>query len=301
MRILVIGADGQLGSDLVSVFSRAGHEVEPSVMDDLDITDREAVARRITASKPHVTVNTAAYTHVDRCESMDEEAFRVNALAVRWLAEACRATKSALVQFSTDYVFDGAKRQPYVEDDPPNPLSAYAISKLAGECYARYTEQHFIVRISGLYGRVPSKIKGYNFVEKMLQLADERPSLSVVHDEVLTPTFALDVARNLAVLIPTGAYGTYHMTNNGQCSWYEFAQEILRLAGKTTPIVPIVAASWDSPARRPPYSVLENRNLARMGLDQMQHWRQALAEYMQMRSHALHSQPPGGENRAVPA
>lgn len=280
MRILVIGADGQLGTELVEVLAAAGHEVDASVIADLDITQAAAVHDRLRSTRPAVVINTAAYHHVDRCESTDELCFRVNAIAVRTLAEGCEQAKAALVQLSTDYVFDGAKCAPYVEDDLPRPQSAYAISKLSGEHYARYTERCYIVRTSGLYGRVPSVVKGYNFIEKVLQLAGEKDEVPVVDDEILTPTYALDLARNIALLVETGVYGTYHITNNGSCSWYEFAREAYRLAEIATPLRPIPASTWASPARRPGYSVLDNRNLRRLGLDRMRPWQEALADYL---------------------
>lgn len=283
--IVIIGAEGQLGRDLQSELAPLG--AKPLRHPELDVTDRGAVegvlSRLGLKDEPSWIVNAAAKTHVDRCESEDTDAFRVNALGARYVAEACARLGVRLVHVSTDYVFDGSKHTPYTEKDTPRPINAYGVTKLAGEHYVRYAlADHYIVRTSGVYGTSPCRGKGgQNFVDKMLQLASEGGELRVVDDEVLTPTFAEDLARQIRGIIekPPPA-GVYHATNDGQCSWFEFASEIFRRAGVRASLRPVAASEWQAPARRPSYSVLANEALRRAGLDMMGPWQDALARYL---------------------
>lgn len=281
-RVVVIGATGQLGSDLAEAFGT--ETVTGLAHEDLEIGDAEAVREVLGRLRPDVVVNSAAFHNVPRCESEEERAFALNAVAPRNLARTCTALGARLTHVSTDYVFDGAKRAPYVEDDRPNPLNVYGISKLAGE-YAVLNEggNHQVVRSSGLYGVRPCRAKGGNFIDTMFKAARERDEVRVVNDEILTPTFTADLAAQIRVLALDGPAGLFHATNQGCCSWFEFARAIFDLGGLTTPLVATTVKEFQSPVRRPFYSVLENAALAGVGLDRMRPWREALEDYMRRR------------------
>ena len=227
-------------------------------------------------------VNTAAMHHVENCEGEPEKAFHVNALGPRNLAIVARDLDAALMHVSTDYVFDGSKGSPYIEQDNPQPLSAYGITKLAGEHFVRATtSRHFVIRTSGLYGKSPCRAKGgLNFIELMLKLAKERGEVSVVDDEVVTPTSTAELARQMVRLSRSDCYGLYHATAEGSCSWHEFAREIFAVTD--TPVRLKVAAPGAFPAKvaRPKYSVLENRALKSRGLNLFRSWQDALHEYL---------------------
>ena len=283
MKTLLIGADGQLGTDLCKIYPP--DELLPLTIKDLDVCDYDGVRRIFREHKPDVVINTAAFHRVDECEEVPEKAMEVNALAVRNLAIVCRDIDAILVQFSTDYVFDGEASRPYTEEDAPRPVSAYAISKLAGELYVRYLwEKHFVMRLCGLYGVVGSMEKGTNFVETMLKLAKEGKDISVVADQTLTPTYTRALAPFIKALVETKRYGLYHMTAEGGCSWYEFAQAIFELSGLKVNLSPTTSAVYKTPAKRPAYSVLENANLKKIpGISPMPHWRDALKDYLEER------------------
>jgi dTDP-4-dehydrorhamnose reductase len=280
--VVVIGATGQLGSDVVAAFRP--ERVTGLAHEDLEIDDPEAVRAVLGRLRPEIVVNTAAFHNVPRCESEAARAFAVNAIAPRSLAETCAALGARLVHVSTDYVFDGAKRAPYVEGDRPNPLNVYAASKLAGE-YLVLNDggNHQVVRSSGLYGLRPCRAKGGNFIDTMFKLARERPEVRVVNDEVLTPTFTADLAEQIRVLALEGPSGLFHATNQGSCSWYEFARAIFELGGLETPLAPTTVEEFKSPVRRPLYSVLDNAALRAAGLDRMRPWLDALRDYMRQR------------------
>jgi dTDP-4-dehydrorhamnose reductase len=279
---VVIGSTGQLGSDLVEAC--AAEAVTGLAHEELEIRDPEAVQATLARLRPDVVVNTAAFHQVPRCETAQADAYAVNAIAASHLARSCAALGARLVHVSTDYVFDGAKRAPYVESDRPNPLNVYGISKLAGE-YAVLNggADHQVVRSSGLYGVRPCRAKGGNFIDTMFKLARERDEVRVVNDEVLTPTFTADLAAQIRVLALDGPPGLYHATNQGSCSWYEFARLIFDLGGLTTPLRPTSVKEFAAPVKRPFYSVLDNAALRAAGLDRMRPWREALTDYMRRR------------------
>lgn len=288
MNILLIGVLGQLGSDLKKAL--CGHELVCVDKEELDVCDRAQVEAAVRENHPSLVINCAAFHRVDECEDAPEAAFAVNVLGVRNLAMAVRQTGAALMHFSTDYVFDGPERRPYVEADPPSPRSVYAVSKLAGEFMLRATwPRHFIVRTCGLYGYAGSREKGTNFVETMLRLPGERP-IRVVDDQICTPTSTLELSRAVARLIETDRYGLYHLTSGGGCSWYEFASAIFELSGLRREVVPVASAAFPMKAKRPDYSVLDNANYRAAGFEDMRHWRDALAEYLRCRA-AAHSGP----------
>jgi dTDP-4-dehydrorhamnose reductase len=286
MRIVVIGADGQLGSDIVAAGREGGHEVISLTIERMDIADGGQVRRTLADIRADVIINTAAMHQVEKCEADPARAFAVNAMGARNLAQAADAGGARLVHISTDYVFDGSKGTPYLESDCPLPLNAYGNSKLAGELFVRAgAARHYVIRVSGLYGKSPCLEKGgLNFVDLMLKLSREREEVRVVDDEVLTPTATVEVARQLLRMIRDGAEdGLYHATAEGSCSWYEFAREIFRLSG--SPVKLNKAGPGEFPAKvpRPSYSVLENGNLKRQGLNGMAFWKDALAEYLRQK------------------
>ena len=282
---MVIGATGQLGSDLVRTFDQPGELVALSTR-DVDILDAERTRSILEALQPTCVINTAAYNLVDRAEDDGRSAFALNAEAVGTLAAVCQAAGARLVHFSTDYVFDGAKRTPYLETDSPQPVSVYGQSKLAGERLAlERCERSVIFRVCGLFGLAGSLGKGKgNFVETMLRLAREGRPLRVVSDQVLCPSYTLDLARKVWKVLPKVAHPIYHLTNAGQVSWYEFARRALELAGLTADLTPVTAAEYGARARRPAYSVLAHAHLAALGEDDLRPWDAALPAYVAERS-----------------
>ncbi|MCX6566385.1 MAG: dTDP-4-dehydrorhamnose reductase [Candidatus Aminicenantes bacterium] len=281
MRIAIIGADGQLGTDLVSALK--GQDVVPLFWPEFDVTRAEAAAEVLSRNRPDTVINTAAFHRVDECEDRADQAFAVNAIAVRDLSRTCRTIGAVLVHFSTDYVFDGEKRKPYLEDDRPGPLSVYAASKLAGEHFVRaYAERAFVIRTCGLFGKTGCLEKRRNFIGTMLYLASSRRDpIRVVNDQFVTPTSTVELAARVAELIKTDAYGLYHMTAEGSCSWSEFARAIFELSGgDPSVVVPVDSASFGAKAKRPAYSVLENARMKTIGLTPFSYWRDALSAFL---------------------
>ena len=286
MKVFLIGVDGQLGSDIREYFTCKQIEVQGLIgLKEIDICDYEGTSQLIEDSSTDLVINTAAFHNVDLCEDKVEDAFRVNVAAVKNLASICRKLDIPLMHFSTDFVFDGGKNNPYIETECPGPRSIYAISKLGGEGVVQYMlEKYYLVRLSGLYGHSGCTGKGnINFVETMLKLAKDSKKVRVVDDQVLTPTSTRDVAEKLYELVQKGKYGLYHMTNTGECSWYEFACEIFRLSGNKVDIEPITSQELGAKALRPAYSVLDNKNLRDAGIKDMRDWKQALKEYIENR------------------
>ena len=282
MKIAVIGGNGQLGTDVMSAFASNGDEVSSLTHADIEISDLSSVSRALEDIQPQVIVNTAAMHHVENCEREPEKAFAVNALGPRNLAIVARDLGAVLMQVSTDYVFDGSKGSPYIEEDNPLPLNAYGITKLAGEHFVRaMAAKHFVIRTSGLYGKNPCRAKGgLNFIELMLKLAKERGEVRVVDSEMVTPTSTAELAQQMVQLSHSDCYGLYHATAEGSCSWHEFAREIFAITD--TPVRLKVAAPNEFPAKvaRPKYSVLENRALKSRGLNAFKPWQDALHKYL---------------------
>lgn len=284
MRILLIGAAGQLAQDLLPVLQKRGHAVTAVRHEELEICSAEAVRQAVAEVRPEWIINTAAFHRVDDCEDQGEKAFAVNVMGVRNLAQAAEEAGAALAHFSTDYVFGGEKRTPYTESDLPQPLSVYAMSKLAGEFAARhYCSRHFVIRTCGLYGMGGSRSKGGNFVEAMLRLAAQGKTIRVVADQIVTPTSTADLAERLMPLLESERYGLYHMTSTGECSWYDFAGEVFRLARVSADLQPTDSKSFGAKARRPGYSVLDNCAMRAAGIVEFRPWKEALAEYMRRR------------------
>jgi dTDP-4-dehydrorhamnose reductase len=283
MDIALLGANGQLGTDLHRALE--SHKVVPLTIDDFDVTDHVRTREVLTGLRPQAIVNTTAFLRVDDCEAQAETAYAVNAVSVLNMVRIANDLDAVFVHFSTDYVFDGTAHHPYTEDSQPFPLSVYANSKLAGELLVRaYAKKYFLIRSSGLYGRAGSMGKGGNFVETMLGKARRGDTIRVVNDQTLTPTYTIDLAKQVSIMLSTQHYGLFHATNEGSCSWFEFAQAIFELAGVDAKLSPTSSSEYKAAAARPAYSVLENARLKSLGLNRMREWREALAAYLRDKS-----------------
>ena len=284
MKVLLIGAKGQLGSDIVAAW--AGCDLIPLTHDDIEVTDRESVRAAIESRSPDLVVNTSAFHNVDLCESESERAFATNASGALHLSDVCKATGAALMHVSTDYVFSGNAGRAYTEADAPDAINVYGVSKAAGEQLIRSRlERHYIVRTSGLYGVAGSSGKGGNFVERMLELWRAGQDLKVVDDQATSPTFTADLASKMLRVAQSGRHGTYHVTNSGPASWYEFARAIFDEVGADVRLAPTTTAAFASKAVRPAYSVLANDALAAAGIAPMRPWREALRDYLGRKGH----------------
>lgn len=286
MHILLIGANGQLGSDLTKTLTDV--DLAPLTHWDVDICEPVGLRETLRRHAPDVVINTAAYHKVDECEINVEKTFAVNTHGVRNLALACKEQDCALLHMSTDYVFgsDTERRTPYTETDPPSPINVYGIAKLAGEYFVRYIlDRYWIVRSQWLYGVAGASGKGGNFVELMLRLAREGRDIKVVDDQVGSPTYTVDLARKITQLIKTEHYGLYHITNRGACTWYQFACKIWDLSGLSPNAEPTTTAAFGAVATRPAYSVMDNKALRAIGLDDMRSWEEALGDYLEEREH----------------
>jgi dTDP-4-dehydrorhamnose reductase len=282
MRVAVLGGNGQLGTDLVRAFAENGDEVVSFSHAEIEVAALASVKEVLERAQPAVIVNTTAMHHVENCEIEPEKAFAVNGVGARNVATVARDLGAALIHVSTDYVFDGEKESPYEEDDCPRPLNVYGNTKLAGEYFVRCVlDRHFVVRTSGLYGKSPCRAKGgRNFVDLMLKLAKERGEVRVVDSEWVTPTSTRELARQIVALSRSSAYGLYHATAEGACSWFGFAREIFAMTN--TSVTLKVAGANEFPAKvpRPKYSVLENRGLKIQGLNTFSTWQEGLREYL---------------------
>ncbi len=288
MRVALIGASGQLGSDLLPRLREAGHEVIPLRHADIEITDATNVAEVLNPLPLDLVINAAAYNLVDRAEDEPDVAYAVNALGPRNLARLCEAHGWRLLHISTDYVFGGdpiPPARPWTESNIPQPGGSYAISKLAGE-YFVHAEclRNFVVRTCGLYGLAALRGAGKgNFVETMLRLGRDRKQLRVVDDQRCTPTATSDLADALVRLIETDAFGLYHATNSGSLTWCEFAREVFRLAKLEVEITPITTAEFGAKAHRPHFSVLDSRKLTSVIGGPLPDWHEALTGYLASR------------------
>jgi dTDP-4-dehydrorhamnose reductase len=284
MRILVTGAAGQLGRDVVRAAQRAGHEVSGYDRRQLDITESDALKRAVDADRPQVVINCAAYTDVDGAEADPDGAMEVNAIGAGRVAAAAERASALVVHVSSDYVFDGRRGQPYLEDDEANPLSEYGRSKLAGEhAVAEASRDHAIVRSSWLFG-----LGGRNFVETMLRLADERGEVAVVTDQVGCPTWTGHLAEALIEICAGPSRGVCHLAADGECSWHAFAVEIFRQGGVECELREQRTAELGRPAPRPAYSVLRSR---RSDTPRLPHWVDGLSGYLAQRAAAASGQP----------
>jgi dTDP-4-dehydrorhamnose reductase len=279
-RVLITGGNGQLGSDLTEqLVGRA--EVRSTTHADLDIADDDAVARVIDEFEPDTVINCAAFHNVDLCEREEELALRINGVAVKRMAERCAQAGAKLAHLSTNYVFDGRRREPYAEDDAPNPRSAYAISKLTGEYAAlSYEPNALVIRGSGLYGLYGSGAKGGNFITRVLQRARDDGEVTMVRDQRLQPTYTHDLAEALLYALESDASGLLHLTAAGDCSWLEFSEAIFEIAGASPNVKAIDTTPRPGVADRPLNGVLARPRADELGIPQLRHWREALEDYM---------------------
>jgi dTDP-4-dehydrorhamnose reductase len=280
LKVAVIGSTGQLGQDLMRVF---GEEAVGFAHEDLDVTDEESVASAVRSAEPDWVLNTAAFHRVDDCETNPTLTFAVNATGALNVARAAAAVGSGVAFFSSDYVFGGQDRgrnNPYEEGDTPHPLSVYGVSKVAGEqLVMQANPRHLVVRSAGLYGTATSR-KGWTFPELMVNKARNEGALRVVTDQVLSPTFTADLAGKAKELIEQDAVGLFHLTNAGECSWFEFARGALELAGVDAKMEQISTEQMNQRARRPPYSALDTTRLEAVGLEPLRPWKEALSDYL---------------------
>jgi dTDP-4-dehydrorhamnose reductase len=289
---VVFGAAGQVGVELVRELRARHYAVAAWDRAHVDITNAEAVENALARSDPTVVFNAAAYNQVDVAEKEPQASYLVNGLAVRNLAMACRQADARLVHFSTDHVFDGAARHPYAEDDPTHPLSAYAVSKLAGELYAQaYLERALIVRTSGVFGLGGLDTARGNFVELMLRLAASGQPIRVVEDHVASPTFASLLAARTLDLVERGLSGIFHIGGGTPISWFQFARTVFEIAGLKAPLLATNEREYRTPARRPKYSALSNAKMERVGLEPMPPLRTAMESYFAARGGPLSGTP----------
>lgn len=286
MRILLIGATGQLGADLLR--HNRGHEIQAPGREELDVTRPDQVQAALARWQPHVLINCAAFHNVPLCEEQPETAFRINCIAVRDLATACRKADVRLITFSSDYVFGGDKRTPYAEDDLPKPLQVYGITRLAGEhaALAAAPDYAVVIRTCGLYGESGARSKGGNFVDGRVADARAGKTIEMAMEQTIAPTSTTDLSKAVLSLAahPSLRAGIYHLVNEGQCTWYELTVAIVEILGLDAKVVPVDRAGLSGAMRRPLYSVLANRKARSLGIV-LPPWRDALKRYLE-RKHA---------------
>ena len=275
--ILITGAGGQLGRSLTDLLAKgSGDKFIAADRIALDIADKNATRKYVEQLNPQVIIHTASMTDVDLCEAEPNLAYQVNADGAFNVADAATAVGAKMVFVSTDYVFDGTQHSPYLEDDLPNPVNIYGMSKLKGELLAQEVcSELFILRTAWLYSEY-----GRNFVSAMVKLAEDQQKISVVNDQFGSPTWAEDLARQILLLLETSAYGIYHAVSHGSCSRYEFASEIFNVMQHEIEVKPVGSEEFPRPARRPAHCVLENGKLQHANLDIMPHWKVSLAEFL---------------------
>jgi len=283
MKIVVIGSNGQLGTDLVTVL-RTDHDVVGLTHDEIEVADQNS-CMVLKDLQPDVIINTAAYHKTDQCEEDALKTFSVNALGARNVAKISEEIKATSVYISTDYVFSGTKKTPYTETDPPRPINTYGISKLAGEYFTAQNPKHYVIRIASVFGWAGASGKGGNFVETMINKAKNNDPIAVVDDMWMSPTYTKDASFLLKEMLENQIpYGVYHATNNGYCSWYQFAQEIFRLTGLTPNLKPIKTDPNYGKAKRPGFSALSSEKLSKHGLEPRS-WEKALNAYLLEKGH----------------
>ena len=275
MSILIVGAQGMLGSDLMETINHT-RQVLGVDIEECDITDQKETRNTLLRMKPSWVINAAAYTQVDQCETNSEQAFKVNAEAVSNLALACKEINTKLLHVSTDYVFDGKTKNPYREEDPVNPLSVYGDSKCRGEATVQdLLDDFIIVRTGGLYGK-----RGVNFVNTIVKMAQERDELRVVNDQWMSPTCTVDLSKAIGTLVQLSSQGIFHIVNSGFCTWYEFACKIVAITDSPCRVVPISSDELDRPAPRPAFAVLDCSKYTEVTGMELKPWEEALTEYL---------------------
>jgi dTDP-4-dehydrorhamnose reductase len=275
-KIIITGAKGQLGSELSDLFEQQGYEVYGYSRSELDITNDQHVKKIFSSVHPDIVIHAGAFTKVDLAETQPEQAYLINGYGTRNIAVASQQIGAKLVYISTDYVFDGRSPQSYDEFSIPNPISVYGKSKLAGEQFVRdFHQAFFIIRTSWVYGK-----NGKNFVKTMLNLGQERDELTVVNDQIGSPTYTKDLSDCIARLIQTDKYGIYHVSNTGECSWFEFARAIFDEAELNVHVKACTSQEFQSSAPRPSYSVLDHMAIRLNGFEKMRPWREALCDFI---------------------
>lgn len=276
MRVLVTGVKGQLGHDVMNELAKRGYEGIGVDVEEMDITDAAAVERVMREACADKVVHCAAWTAVDAAEDQVDLCRKVNALGTENIAKMCRELDLPMIYLSTDYVFDGEGTRPWEPDDERHPLNVYGQTKYEGElAVEKYLKKYFIVRIAWVFG-----VNGRNFIKTMLKLSETHDTLTVVDDQVGSPTYTYDLARLLVDMLETEKYGRYHATNEGLCSWYEFAQEIFRQAGKNVTVLPVSSEEYPAKAKRPHNSRMNKDKLEEMGFERLPSWQDALSRYL---------------------
>lgn len=283
MKIAIIGSTGQLGTDLVKVLQRE-HEIIGLTHKDLEVTDYNSCLI-LRQHRPDVIINTAAFHKTDQCEEEPLKTFLVNAIGAKNTATVSKEIGATTILISTDYVFGGSKNEPYTEDDVPNPINTYGISKLAGELYTKQNPKHYIIRLASLFGVAGASGKGGNFVETMVTKAKNNEIISVVDDMWMSPTYTKDAAATIKKIIESSLpFGTYHATNQGYCTWFQFTQEIFKYVGLNPTLKPTKTRQMQTKAQRPRFSALKSAKLPKHGLETRE-WKEALRCYLIEKGH----------------
>jgi dTDP-4-dehydrorhamnose reductase len=283
MKIIIIGSTGQLGQDLMKTMQK-DHEVIGLTHQNIEVTDYNSV-QTLKEQKPNVIINTAAFHKTDQCEDEPLKTFSVNALGPKNVATVSKEINATTVFISTDYLFSGSKNQPYTEDDAPDPINTYGISKLAGELYTKQNPKHYIFRVASLFGTAGASGKGGNFIETMITKAKKDEPITVVDDMWMSPTYTKDAAETTKKILELQLpFGTYHLTNKGKCTWFQFAQEIFKLTNLTPNLKPIKTSQLQTKAKRPLFSALKSTKLPKYNLE-MRSWKEALRSYLIEKGH----------------
>ncbi|UCD26531.1 MAG: dTDP-4-dehydrorhamnose reductase [Candidatus Bathyarchaeota archaeon] len=289
MKIAIIGSTGQLGTDLMKALNYE-HEVVGLTHQDIEVTDYNSCLI-LKEHYPDGIINTAAFHKTDQCEEEPLKTFSVNAIGAKNVAAISKEIKATNIFISTDYVFDGSKDSPYTEDDTPNPLNTYGISKLAGELYTKQNPKHYIIRLASLFGIAGASGKGGNFIETMIAKAKKNEPATVVNDMWMSPTYTKDVAITMKKIIQSKLpYGPYHATNQGYCTWFQFAKEIFKLSGLNSTLTPTKTEQQRMKTRRPRFSALKSIKLSDYGI-KMREWKLALHDYLIEKGHTPGNQP----------
>ncbi|HKZ94907.1 MAG TPA: dTDP-4-dehydrorhamnose reductase [Candidatus Bathyarchaeia archaeon] len=286
MKIAIIGATGQLGTDLVKTLNDK-HQITSLTHQNLEVTDHNS-CQILKEHQPDIIINTAAFHKTDQCEEEPLKTFSVNAIGARNIATISKELNATTIFISTDYVFDGSKNQPYTEDDTPNPINTYGISKLAGELYTKQNPKYYVIRVASLFGAAGASGKGGNFVETMISKAKQNETISVVDDMWMSPTYTKDAAETIRKIIENRLpFETYHATNQGYCTWFEFATEIFKATGQKPTLTPSKTNQLQAKAQRPRFSALKSIPLQENGIT-MREWRTALRDYLIEKGHIQH-------------
>jgi dTDP-4-dehydrorhamnose reductase len=283
MKIVLIGSTGQLGTDLMKILKQE-HEIIGLTHQDIEVTDYTS-CQILKNYHPEIIINTAAFHKTDQCEEEPTKTFTVNAIGAKNISTISKEIEATTIFISTDYVFDGSKTEPYTEDDITNPINTYGISKLAGELFTKQNPKHYIIRVASLFGAAGASGKGGNFIETMITKAKKNEPISVVDDMWMSPTYTKDAASTIKRIIEAKLpFGTYHATNQGYCTWFQFAQEIFKITNLNPTLTPIKTNQLQMKAKRPQFSALKSVKLPKYGI-KMRSWKEALYDYLIEKGH----------------